>query len=44
MTSRTVIRSMKLLKQACVKKDNTIKRLQTEESHRKKKIKSKKKC
>jgi len=40
MTPRTVIRSIELLKRACIKKDNTIKRLRTEQNRRKKKIES----
>ncbi|XP_025270346.1 uncharacterized protein LOC112639697 [Camponotus floridanus] len=40
MTPHTAIRSVRLLKQACVKKDITIKRLRNEQNHRKKKIES----
>lgn len=40
MTLRTAIKSVRLLNQACVKKDITIKRLRNEQNRRKKKIES----
>lgn len=40
MTPRSALKSVKILKRACVKKDITIKRLRNEQSRRKKKIES----